>query len=747
MVIFMNNIKLVAMWIIIILMGSFIPHNVQGDGIPVTYHDQHEVLRENSQLAFIDVLNETEEDLDLFINVITLDPGVNMTVAVPLRTSPFEMNVTEGSDRQFLSSHGFGDIKETARRQNNNIKHIFDAVDTDEGELVNYIMLGGIFGGMVGILDTWALSFSGSDGPANYHTPGFSVELNSFTTQESLGKFYQGLNMTVPENVKDIIEKYSNFTIALVNFTTRPPIPEDDFRNLTNNFPEVMANLSHFVETHSKISVSSYAWANEFCNGVRNDELQNIYKDFRKSLTEYLDEQGLSDNSRYDVFRKIDKSFNNLVAVIYGYGEMQGYTLSFRLPLFEGKAYFPLGTTPAWSGINKIEVIFRCDSHHSIDLNKEPDYEAIEDGNHYYIYSWTDEVPDYDLEGDYHGADNGWKEKKFALNEWIYEHRVGLLIPTYLCLFLLIVVPVICWCLKRKIGKGEKRTVLHLALTGIFMVPIAGIILSLAVLLMLIFKQEKNWSWIISLLGPAGKSTQPPTLQHIARSSFYSSGAVAGGFFVFISFFFFLNGLYYRADRPDYFFLTSIIFFGLLFLTVRAARTAHRLNKANLNSEQWTILEYLFPNAYSKDELYQMVLVLAYLFSSIMLLGAFLTLSENLGIAWPLALYISGTLVYGPIVLATFYVVELIDRKRVERIGIIQSVSQRIPDMVQYIQWVQYVGPMKYYLKRFRSVKDGERPPYLQGEENPPLFLNQTSSVSGDEDAGNLDQHGSNERN
>ena len=63
----MEHTQLAAIGIMLVILSETLPINAAGDGIPFVTVEAHAVLRENSQLAYINVLNGSEENLDLFI--------------------------------------------------------------------------------------------------------------------------------------------------------------------------------------------------------------------------------------------------------------------------------------------------------------------------------------------------------------------------------------------------------------------------------------------------------------------------------------------------------------------------------------------------------------------------------------------------------------------------------------------------------------------------------------------------------
>lgn len=576
----MKMTKLATIGLIILIFCQAIPASVEGDGIPIVKVDTHAVLRENSQIAYIEVLNDSLEQLELFINVVSLHPGENMTIVVPLRTMPLSMNVTESTDKKFMISHDFEYLKELGRIQNNNAGHIVDTLKSEEGTaMIAFVLMGGI--GLV--LTTWSLSFGGGGWGGDYNTPGFSVELRNFSSQESLEEFYKNLNLSLPDNVEEIMDRYSDYGIALINLTTRPPIPVEDYSNLTAHFPETMENFSRFVKEHPTITVRERVSPDGFLYGVYDEDLTAIYRDFLKSLDHFIKTNHDENVDRQQYIR----NFNHLVAVTYGYGEMEGYALSLTLPLFQGKAFFPLGTTPAWSGTDRIEVIFQCDDEHTIEMNRDPDYEVIKDGGHYFIYSQRDDIPDYDLEGKYEKSDNAWAQKRFAFNGWIHGNRFPLTFLLILTFCYLICLGISYLVVRSKDKNAGWKPIACLALAGIMGFIFLGILYSMGLAIFLFNNhRDKKLSQKRYLepvtkngfrYGPGKQNLRyNPIIRPVSKNDNLDISAmdraiyiltqfssVVGAIFLVATFFLFLNALTSSNTHE-----VTIIFYGLGFLGV-----------------------------------------------------------------------------------------------------------------------------------------------------------------------------------
>lgn len=397
---------------LLLLIGNMISPLVSGDGFTIATAEIYAGLRENHQLAFIDV-HEEYQDMELFINIVSLDPGNNITLVIPLRTQAESFEVENMTDNEFKRSRRMDHIPALGERQTEGFDRLMNRL-TDEGakDVASFMLKGGVIDSLGDLGMT--LGFTSDKDEVEYSEDGFSVDLKTFRSEESLKQFFDNLNMTIPDHIRDTVQRYSNYSLAIVNFTTAPPIPEEEFTVLQTTAPSALSAFKSYVRENDRLVVHKRSLQKDDLRNIimsghgggGNGSLSMIYNDLSRELSSYMkDHPELP--PRWD--EEVLDTFVNLVAATYGIGDLDGYALQFRLPLFEGKAFFPLGTTPTWNGINEVRVIFACDRDRSIEFEHDPDFEAFEWDRHYYIWNFGSEAPDFDLEGDPHSDGNFWK--------------------------------------------------------------------------------------------------------------------------------------------------------------------------------------------------------------------------------------------------------------------------------------------------------------------------------------------------
>ena len=408
--------------IITLLLLMAFPGVVDGDGMVIAEPKVHRLLRENRQLAYISVQDD-QETMDLFINVVSLRPGENITILVPLRTNPIRASVTEANDTGFRKEFGFDGIIQEGERQSEGVETFIDKFfGYSAEEMAKYLLVGGMLK-WVGESDLMLNSgIGGSDDDdlsvqRIYDNPGFSVDLATFGTEGSMAAYAESLNISLPPGVEEVIARYSNYSIAVINMTTRPPISESRYWDLMDATPDAINQLIEFIADHPTVTITGEPPAERFMHRDYSSAFEEITTAFSEERNAWAEANNISEME----MDRLTNSFHVFAATAYGYGKMYGYALSIDLPLFEDRAFFPLGTTYSWNGTDQVEVIFECEEDREIEFGEEPDLECIADGSHYFIFRYTGTQPDHDLEGEYGAELSGWKEMKFRVNGFFYD--------------------------------------------------------------------------------------------------------------------------------------------------------------------------------------------------------------------------------------------------------------------------------------------------------------------------------------
>jgi len=429
-----------AVLIFLLLLMPVFSMPVSGDGCAITVIDGYSTLRENRQLAYVYV-GEKEESLNLFISVVSLDPGQPLTIVVPLKTHPTGLRIFNTTESNFRSKQNFGAIERESIRQHEGAAEVGKEVSS----LAQPLSSVEVFGAPAIMYYLMSGGMTGSAGlsPEYYGQPGLSVDVYSFNSSDSLGEFYESMNVSVPQNINDTLTRYQDYSVAVINTVTKPPIKESDFNNLMRAEPGVMADFKEYVRTHSKITVYGYSFEDK----ELNDMLERI--------------------SDYE----LASTFYNLIYNTYGLGTVNGFHLLAQLPLANGnECYFPLGTSPSWNSITKTTVIFDLYDDKEANFNV-PGEQVFMDGRHYYIWDFENEAPDYDISGvqSSKGIGTSWAASMAGLNGWAYDNSPILAIFILLLIFTLIWASLLLYYFRKNDGEFTLPIALKFFGWGIFL--------------------------------------------------------------------------------------------------------------------------------------------------------------------------------------------------------------------------------------------------------------------------------------
>ncbi len=386
--------RLGALIVLIMMLTVLIPP-VQGDGVAIINETLHAVTRENRQLAVVDV-HDNYEILHLFLSIVSLDPGRNITIVVPLPTEPEPLQVDNTTDMRFLAKHELDKVGYTLHRERRAVDNLW------KGYLFG---LGSASMGMAfpfGIMGMYMMvgGMGSGSGAMEYHfQTGDTIEVYNFTSTRQLKNFEIENNITLPDEVKDALDRYGNYYAMVIKAKTRAPIPLEKYEILEEKCPRSMELLRDYVKKHPTANIKLIpGWS--LISIEDGDELVDTI------------------NKEADGNHTLMRYFTNTLLAIYGGARgamvgMEGIEITVKLPLWNHRAYFPLGTSPSWGSSGWIRIYFKLPE----DMEMHPNYGdyrfVYHNHSYYYYWNYDGKLPEHDLYGTVTGAGAGvWIEKE-----------------------------------------------------------------------------------------------------------------------------------------------------------------------------------------------------------------------------------------------------------------------------------------------------------------------------------------------
>ncbi|MCX8173516.1 MAG: hypothetical protein N3F63_02750 [Thermoplasmata archaeon] len=371
---------------VVMLFSCIIPVLVPpaaGDGISIPTREI-DILFETRQLAYIKLNPDRTETLDMFVTMVSLDPGTEIKYFVPLKAMPTVNEVKIVSDEEF-ESQGIAEAKATVEKYSEG-KQEFEqnAMNSMAGCTLSQMFTP--FAASIFLIS--ATSYGGGLGlpTVSYaaYGDGYSVSVLNFTTKDSLKEFISSLNLTVSQKLWRVIDNYADYHFVYITLKTMPPVPEEDFNEFAARCPNTLAVLRDFVK--AKPSMYFYGYSQEMRDFINHPLLVNVknvfYSEARNSTRLY-------------------ETLNEILAVLYGYGkEYSGLKVSMRMPLADGKIYYPLGTSSSWEGKQHIQVLITMPPSFLLKDNpRGGSFLSLRGENCYYL-EFADAAPDFDLEAE-----------------------------------------------------------------------------------------------------------------------------------------------------------------------------------------------------------------------------------------------------------------------------------------------------------------------------------------------------------
>jgi len=375
-----------------------------GDGMPVTTITVHRSLRENRQIAMVDVGNDGNETISLFISVASLEPGNDVTILVPLRTSPNTVGVARTNDSEFESSHHMGMLFGMDRKADSAADGALKSYEEAAGSLATLAV---IPMGMYFMVSGYMAGGGGSPYQTIYVDDCLSASLFSFGNTSSVNETFAQLGVEVPADTQKIIDDYGSYNAAVINVKTRPPIDETNYSSFQRAYPDVLRSFKEFVASHPMIDISVMGYGNIDADYFQEEHYgyyNLIFND--EELQVLLSRFSYSDSDYWQMFQQI-------ILSTYGLAPSEGFALEVNLPLDDGKAFFPLGTSPSWSGQGSVKVAFKTGDGKGLDFTGA-DGTLVWKGSRYYLFDYGSESPSYDLDA---------KVVNAGMNEWAADRK------------------------------------------------------------------------------------------------------------------------------------------------------------------------------------------------------------------------------------------------------------------------------------------------------------------------------------
>lgn len=384
------------------------------------------------QLAGVEYLNSSHQRLSLFLTVTSFYPGENITVAVPFRTLPDSMAGNAAGEEDFRERFRMDDIEERSRSQDpEEMKSRFmDDIETT--------MMWGLSGALAGVPGaayyeyfhhhysdrnygsngendgSMSGGFEGGEEPRkpevvqHYEFEGGTIDVFDARSEGMTAReLIDLLDLDLSETLTQVFDDYSDHYVVLIQAESRPPIDQEKYSLISEYVPDTLAD---FIEYSQQDPV------------IKESEVKSLIRSYYEWINDELLER-LESHDNYELFKQVRDHFEELIYATYGFASYQGFVIEADLPLDQGMMFFPLGTSVGWENpIHDTRIVFALPEDRSFESGR-PGSSAYIDDKHYYLYSYSNFNPDFDIDGGTVGSDGAGSARR---TEWMYEHSFSL---------------------------------------------------------------------------------------------------------------------------------------------------------------------------------------------------------------------------------------------------------------------------------------------------------------------------------
>ncbi len=423
-----------------LLLLSMLPP-VAGDGMPA-YHlvdvndpdhpDLFTSTFESRQLARVDLVAKDQQRISLFLSVYSLDPGKNLTIMVPLRTLPINVEGDPMKESEFRKEFLLDRVEREVIEQD--MVEAMTRYGEDGSSAMAYA-----FGSMLLTLpgefmrQRYKLDSDGGgrytdslgegsdksvivepDVVQHYEFDGFSIDVFGVDAGGVLENYLADKGLVLPEG--DAFDDYMGQYVAVVEARSKPPIEADRFEMLLTYAPNTTERLVGKLRSNPKLGPY---------------EREDLKYDLSDDLYHEYDQRGA-----YPSNSDLREALWDLVDAVWGNTDFEGEVLKVDLPLDDGKVFFPLGTSAGWpTTVGDIDVLFRVPEDRDLSIDGTED--AYFGGYHWYLFQMELANPGFDLESPVVEGDEA-RRAEAARAEWVYGNSDWLSYATALAALLVL---------------------------------------------------------------------------------------------------------------------------------------------------------------------------------------------------------------------------------------------------------------------------------------------------------------------
>lgn len=251
--------KLFFLLSLLIFISVFLVKNVFacGCGIAISEEKVFKSLKEAQAYLLINILDKNSYEEVPFFRFTSLDKSHDVKMVFPMSEIPTDVTGKKMKTADFLSLYGIDKAESAAKTQS--ITNIILKNSDSMFFLLNGYTVFKVFSSITGVgtynMSAPGMKTIGTDSRispvATFEFEGGKLDLYNVTTKNTLNDFVQTLNLPITGKVEELVQKYKNYFVAVLDLHVESVIPENEIASLQNCMPQGLEKVKKYLKDHA----------------------------------------------------------------------------------------------------------------------------------------------------------------------------------------------------------------------------------------------------------------------------------------------------------------------------------------------------------------------------------------------------------------------------------------------------------------------------------------------------------------
>jgi hypothetical protein len=277
----MHNKSSFILFSVFLVLSIFLIQQVSacGCGIAIADMKVFNSLKETQAYLMIDIIDQTTYNEMPFFRMVSMEEPYNVTIVFPIDVVPYDVQGKRMTPNEFLSAYEIplaekyldrqsfsGLLKNIGKNIGESSSGVFALSNGFFGFGALVMRASGSFGGnkMAGSIESLAI--------AHFEFEGGSMDIYDVSSVGTLDEFIKGLNINATDQVKELIDKYKNYFVAVLHLKVESVLSSEERAHLSE-CPDTTADVKRALQEKSYFTRSEI---NYMTAGPCQDTLQAL---------------------------------------------------------------------------------------------------------------------------------------------------------------------------------------------------------------------------------------------------------------------------------------------------------------------------------------------------------------------------------------------------------------------------------------------------------------------------------------